>query len=81
MTANCFKYYKSKMLNSPGNNDRNKEVKSLFVECIASCHSITKVNGKLIGDLIDIKMFEASGWFLNENQENQENYDSLVKIN
>lgn len=71
-----YNYYKFKMNN--GDPDKNKDLNSLFVECISSCHSITKVNGKLVGDPIDIKMFEASGWHLNENLENQENYDSLI---
>jgi hypothetical protein len=61
-----------------GNVEKGKDLKLLFMESISSCHSITKVNGKLMGDPIDIKMFEATGWTLNENLENQENYDSLI---
>lgn len=38
----------------------------LFVECLACCHSITRVKGKLIGDPIDVKMFESTSWLLNE---------------
>jgi cation-transporting ATPase 13A3/4/5 len=38
----------------------------LFIEALASCHSLTKVNGKLIGDPLDIEMFSASGWILDE---------------
>jgi len=71
-----FNYYKDKM--NGGNIEKGKDLKLLFMESISSCHSITKVNGKLMGDPIDIKMFEATGWTLNENLENQENYDSLI---
>eukprot|EP00826_Nyctotherus_ovalis_P029818 TRINITY_DN23654_c0_g1_i1.p2 TRINITY_DN23654_c0_g1~~TRINITY_DN23654_c0_g1_i1.p2 ORF type:complete len:143 (-),score=47.23 TRINITY_DN23654_c0_g1_i1:8-436(-) len=39
---------------------------ALFVEALASCHSLTKVNGKLIGDPLDLEMFNASGWMLDE---------------
>ncbi len=60
------------------NSNKPKDLKKLFIECLASCHGITRVNGKIIGDPIDVKMFESSGWELNENLENQENYDSLV---
>jgi len=56
-----------------------KDLQKLFIECLACCHGITRVNGKIIGDPIDVKMFEASGWELNENLENQTNYDSLVE--
>lgn len=37
-------------------------VKSHFVACMASCHSLTKIEGKLSGDPLDLKMFEATGW-------------------
>eukprot|EP01022_Parablepharisma_sp_SALTPOND_P025544 TRINITY_DN598_c0_g1_i1.p2 TRINITY_DN598_c0_g1~~TRINITY_DN598_c0_g1_i1.p2 ORF type:complete len:979 (+),score=86.34 TRINITY_DN598_c0_g1_i1:10743-13679(+) len=40
--------------------------KSLVVECLASCHSITRVEGKLIGDPLDIEMFNNTGWILDE---------------
>ena len=40
---------------------------TLFVECMASCTAITHVNGELVGDPLDVKMFEATGWKLDEN--------------
>ncbi len=40
--------------------------KSRFVECMASCHAITKANEKFIGDPLDIEMFESTGWALEE---------------
>lgn len=39
------------------------------MEGLASCHSITYVDGKLIGDPLDVKMFEATGWLLEEQTE------------
>jgi predicted P-type ATPase len=76
LSSESFKHYKEKMIN--GTSDKTKEIKNLFIECVACCHTITKVNGKLIGDPIDIEMFGASGWSFNENLENRENYDSLI---
>uniref|UniRef100_A0A8C7LY25 ATPase 13A3 n=1 Tax=Oncorhynchus mykiss TaxID=8022 RepID=A0A8C7LY25_ONCMY len=38
-------------------------VKSQFVACMATCHSLTKIDGQLSGDPLDLKMFEATGWF------------------
>ena len=58
--------------------DKTKDLKQLFVECLATCHGITTVKGKLIGDPIDVKMFQSCGWVLKENVENKNNYDSLV---
>jgi magnesium-transporting ATPase (P-type) len=40
--------------------------KTLFLEALATCHSITYVNNELIGDPLDVKMFQATGWILEE---------------
>uniref|UniRef100_A0A8C5GQL5 Polyamine-transporting ATPase 13A3 n=1 Tax=Gouania willdenowi TaxID=441366 RepID=A0A8C5GQL5_GOUWI len=37
-------------------------VKSQFVACMATCHSLTKIEGQLSGDPLDLKMFEATAW-------------------
>ncbi len=73
---NGVSYYKSKMAQNII--DKNKDLQSYFIENLASCHSITKVNDKLMGDPIDLEMFRTTGWIFNENIENSENYDSLV---
>uniref|UniRef100_A0A8B9IVP9 ATPase 13A3 n=1 Tax=Amazona collaria TaxID=241587 RepID=A0A8B9IVP9_9PSIT len=40
-------------------------LKSEFVACMATCHSLTKIEGVLSGDPLDLKMFEAIGWVSN----------------
>ncbi|EAR99959.2 E1-E2 ATPase family protein (macronuclear) [Tetrahymena thermophila SB210] len=45
-------------------------------ECMASCHGITRVKGELIGDPLEVKMFEATQWELIENDMGK--YDELV---
>lgn len=49
---------------SPAESDAAKEslVKSAFVACMAACHSLTKIDGELCGDPLDLKMFNATGW-------------------
>lgn len=37
-------------------------VNSTFVACMATCHSLTKIEGELSGDPLDLKMFSATGW-------------------
>ena len=37
---------------------------------MASCHSITRVNGEMIGDPLEVKMFESTGWILEESEAN-----------
>ena len=61
-----YDHYKNKMLKK-NYFDKNKDLKQLFVECLATCHCITVVKEKLIGDPIDVKMFEGVGWQLKEN--------------
>ncbi|KAH0624303.1 hypothetical protein JD844_008007 [Phrynosoma platyrhinos] len=46
-------------------------VKSPFVACMATCHSLTKIEGVLSGDPLDLKMFEATGWILEEATEEE----------
>ncbi|XP_058412074.1 polyamine-transporting ATPase 13A3 isoform X1 [Diceros bicornis minor] len=46
-------------------------VKSQFVACMATCHSLTKIEGELSGDPLDLKMFEAIGWILEEATEEE----------
>lgn len=42
-------------------------IPSSLNSCMALCHSLQKIDNVLIGDPLDIKMFEASGWNLEEN--------------
>ncbi|XP_067851372.1 polyamine-transporting ATPase 13A3 isoform X2 [Heptranchias perlo] len=46
-------------------------VKSQFVACMATCHTLTKIDGKLSGDPLDLKMFEETGWVLEEATEEE----------
>ncbi len=84
-----YDHYKNKMLNN-NYHDKNKDLKQLYVECLATCHCITVVKEKLIGDPIDVKMFEGVGWQLkensknsndinNNNNENNDDYDPLIQ--
>ncbi|XP_056421363.1 polyamine-transporting ATPase 13A3 isoform X1 [Hyla sarda] len=46
-------------------------VKSQFVACMATCHTLTKIDGVISGDPLDLKMFEAIGWILEEATEEE----------
>uniref|UniRef100_A0A3Q3K787 Polyamine-transporting ATPase 13A3 n=1 Tax=Monopterus albus TaxID=43700 RepID=A0A3Q3K787_MONAL len=46
-------------------------VKSQFVACMAPCHTLTKIEGQLSGDPLDLKMFEATDWILEEATEEE----------
>ena len=38
------------------------DVHSPLVVAMATCHSLTIIEGNIAGDPLDLKMFEASGW-------------------
>ena len=47
--------------------EENLNLKEVILnEAMASCHSITYVNDELIGDPLEIKMFESTNWELDE---------------
>ncbi|KAG8014015.1 putative cation-transporting ATPase 13A3 [Nibea albiflora] len=58
---------------SPPESDAAKEslVDSPFVACMATCHSLTKIEGELSGDPLDLKMFGGTGWVLEEPTEEE----------
>lgn len=37
-----------------------------FLKAMVTCHGITMIDGSLVGDPLDIKMFESTGWILEE---------------
>ena len=75
-------HYKKK-INVPNFKNIDNDLKQLYIECLATCHDLTTVKGKIIGDPIDIKMLEGVGWIFRENFENNRNnktaYDPLVQ--
>lgn len=42
--------------------------KANFLYALATCHSLKMVNGEVIGDPLDVKMFEFTKWTLEEGQ-------------
>ena len=42
--------------------------KANFLHALATCHSLKMVNGEVIGDPLDVKMFEFTKWTLEEGQ-------------
>ncbi|OBZ67235.1 hypothetical protein A0H81_12899 [Grifola frondosa] len=41
-------------------------VKASFLYALATCHSLKMVDGEVIGDPLDVKMFEFTNWMLEE---------------
>lgn len=37
-----------------------------LLHCMVTCHSITQMDGQMRGDPLDLKMFESTGWILQE---------------
>ncbi|CAI9735449.1 cation-transporting ATPase 13A3-like isoform X2 [Octopus vulgaris] len=46
--------------------------------CMASCHSLTMIDGELSGDPLDLKMFLSLNWVLDEPGKDTTRFDSLM---
>ncbi|KAK4476206.1 hypothetical protein MN116_001418 [Schistosoma mekongi] len=50
-----------------------------LIECMATCHSLTRIDGVLSGDPLDVKMFQSTKWeFLEVISEDQHNFDLVI---
>ncbi|KAH8406408.1 hypothetical protein KR222_000122, partial [Zaprionus bogoriensis] len=47
-------------------NDVNRLPYDHFLFGLVTCHSITVMNGQMMGDPLDLKMFESTGWSLED---------------
>lgn len=66
-TTNCGDLLSGKKWWQLKNSEWHRSLtKTLLLEAMASCTAITYVNGGLIGDPLDVKMFQATGWVLSE---------------
>ena len=77
MAESSYKYYKDKIKN-PSYKSGQKEMDQLFIECLACCQGATKVHNELIGDPIDVQMFNATGWNLIEEPNDPVNYNPKI---
>ncbi|XP_022160995.1 probable cation-transporting ATPase 13A3 isoform X2 [Myzus persicae] len=50
----------------------------LLMSAMVTCHSITSIDGKLSGDPLDFKMFESTGWLLEEPETSEDIQFDLV---
>ena len=60
-----IEHFKNK--NDPNYKNVNKDILQYYVECLACCHCLTYVKEKLVGDPIDVEMFESTEWIMKEN--------------
>uniref|UniRef100_A0A0B6ZE45 Cation-transporting ATPase n=1 Tax=Arion vulgaris TaxID=1028688 RepID=A0A0B6ZE45_9EUPU len=49
-----------------------------FVACMAACHSLTIIDNKLIGDPLDLIMFDATKWDLEEPGPDETRFDMMT---
>ena len=46
--------------------ERNLRLRLYFIEALATCNSLTKINGNIVGETIDLEMLKATGWTFEE---------------
>ena len=49
-----------------------------LLEALVSCHNLTIINEKIVGDTLDVKMFEPTKWNIKETGIENQNYISIV---
>ncbi|XP_065646542.1 polyamine-transporting ATPase 13A3-like [Hydra vulgaris] len=64
----------SEIENDVGTNNDNVTI------AMATCHSLTTINNELCGDSLDIKMFQATNWILEEPGAETERYENIVPL-
>ena len=80
-SEDAVEHFKKKIKKSNYSN-KNKDLRQLYVECLACCHCLTRVKGKLIGDPLDLKMFEGTNWIMKENEsKNEQENNDKEKMN
>lgn len=48
--------------------DSNGSMRSAFVAMLTTCHSLRLINKELVGDPLDLKMFDYTGWMFDEDR-------------
>ena len=69
---NIIKEYLKIKKNNSSYANKNKDLLKLYFECLTSCHCLSIINNKIIGDPIDVKMFQNTDWILEEKQNDNE---------
>lgn len=52
------------IFHEPVTNVTSLDVTSPLMQAMACCHSLTRIDGKLSGDPLDLNMFESTNWVL-----------------
>ncbi|KAL8601674.1 hypothetical protein ACOMHN_033850 [Nucella lapillus] len=62
----------------PEQRDLTTLPKGPLLEAMATCHSLTIIEGQLMGDPLDLIMFNATGWVLEEPGTEETRFDTMV---
>ncbi|XP_077511904.1 polyamine-transporting ATPase 13A3-like isoform X2 [Amblyomma americanum] len=74
----CILPAENKMFTRPVENPQQMPVRSPLVVAMATCHALTSVDGELIGDPLDLSMFHATRWAMEEPVAEAPQYDVLT---
>ncbi|KAF9177839.1 hypothetical protein BGZ51_000548 [Haplosporangium sp. Z 767] len=64
--TNMFGDLKSRIEDLQSTADSRQEKSTSLLYAMATCHSVKSLNGELIGDPLDLKMFDFTRWILEE---------------
>ncbi|KAL1422521.1 hypothetical protein MTO96_022037 [Rhipicephalus appendiculatus] len=69
---------KEKRFNAPIGEPCEIPVRSPFLIAMATCHTLTSVDGELVGDPLDLAMFRSTRWVMEEPARDGNHYDVLT---
>ena len=75
-----IEHFKKKSQSQNNYKNASKDLLQYYIECLACCHCLTYVKEKLLGDPIDVRMFESVDWIMKENSNsgNENNFNPLI---
>ena len=73
-----FKGYDQLTDEATGISNERKEDSDILTQCLAVCHSLTRINNEIAGDPLELEMFGHTKWELHEPECSEtENFDNL----
>lgn len=56
------------------------QYKVKYLECMAACHMIVKIDDAYIGDPLDVEMFKSTAWVMNESRTVNQSFDATYLV-
>ena len=66
------------VFSSPVTNFSVLDCEAPLLGCLTTCHSLITIGGNINGDPLDLKMFQSTGWEMEEPGEDSQKFDKMI---